>query len=616
MSFQKKIILLFSVLILIFISAMGIYKVIEARYVGLFLQEEKATQQRTFESLLTLKKRPMQAVTLDYTFWDEMVTFVDGLAPEWGPENLDVSLPTYQVNAFWAYNLEPGLVYSVNDFEAETNELPIPKEAIQKLLAPGKFCSFFVKVPQGLLEISGATVHPSADRERVLPSHGYFFVGRLWNEGFIKDLLELSKATNIEIVYSRESSQKQSAPDIEVSKIIKTWDNQVLGEVKAYFKSDTLKSMTEATHQFFALFTVFSVISFGLIFLFLVRWVSIPLKSISLALKEENTRYIERLKNYSTELVNIAQLIKNFFSQKKELVNEITERKIAEENLKQANQNLQSAQMQLIHSEKLASIGQLAAGMAHEINNPLGFIKNNIEVLRQYVGNYLQVMEMADKLKDTTIQGDLEKTKPLAEEMAQFEKKINMAYIKNDINGLLEHSHKGMERIRKIVMDLHTFSLSNIETTKLIKVEEIIDSILDIVRHELEYKAELKKDYGATSLINGNPRELGQVFINMLTNASQAIEAKGTIEIKTYQQEQYVCVDISDTGKGISEENLRKIFDPFFTTKPIGQGTGLGLSVSYEIVKKLSGDIKVRSKVGGGTTFTVMLPLSQNPAAV
>ena len=133
--------------------------------------------------------------------------------------------------------------------------------------------------------------------------------------------------------------------------------------------------------------------------------------------------------------------------------------------------------------------------------------------------------------------------------------------------------------------------------------------ILSIVQNELKYKAELTKEYGKTSLIKGNAQRLGQVFINLLLNASQALKEIGKVTIKTYQQDKYVCIDITDTGQGIAEENLKKIFDPFFTTKPVGQGTGLGLSVSYEIIKKHGGDIQVRSKVGEGTTFTVRLPL-------
>jgi signal transduction histidine kinase len=178
-----------------------------------------------------------------------------------------------------------------------------------------------------------------------------------------------------------------------------------------------------------------------------------------------------------------------------------------------------------------------------------------------------------------------------------------------DTDNLLKDNQGGIERIRKIVKDLRTFARENNDMMDLVKIEEVIDSILSIVHNELKYKADLKKDYGKTPLVRCNTQRMGQVFINLLVNATHAIEDRGVIEIRTYQQDKYLCIDIKDTGKGIPPENLKKIFDPFFTTKPVGQGTGLGLSVSYEIVKKHEGNIKVQSEVGKGTTFTVMLPL-------
>jgi two-component system NtrC family sensor kinase len=144
---------------------------------------------------------------------------------------------------------------------------------------------------------------------------------------------------------------------------------------------------------------------------------------------------------------------------------------------------------------------------------------------------------------------------------------------------------------------------------ELIKVEDIIESVLSIVLSDFKYKVELLKEYGDTPMIKGNAQRLGQVFINLLLNAGQAINEKGRITVKTYLQKDFVCIDVSDTGQGISQENLSKIFDPFFTTKPVGKGTGLGLSICHEVIKTHAGKILVRSKVGEGTVFTVMLPL-------
>ncbi len=232
-----------------------------------------------------------------------------------------------------------------------------------------------------------------------------------------------------------------------------------------------------------------------------------------------------------------------------------------------------------------------------------------MELLGQYVGEYAKIFQMVDELKQSVADGNLPRTKAIIKAIEEFEKEIQLSQVVKDTDNLLKHNQKGIERIQKIVMDLRTFAREDNEVIELVKVEEVIDSILSIVHNEVKYKAELKKYYGKTPLIRCNPQRLGQVFINLLVNATHAIEEKGIIEIKTYQYGDYLCIDIRDTGKGIPPENLKKIFDAFFTTKPIGQGTGLGLSVSYEIVKKRGGDIKVKSKLGEGTTFTVMLPV-------
>ena len=202
-------------------------------------------------------------------------------------------------------------------------------------------------------------------------------------------------------------------------------------------------------------------------------------------------------------------------------------------------------------------------------------------------------------------------TKAIAEEMTRLEKETNLDYIINDANDLLEHNRKGIDRIHRIVMDLRTFAREDKDEMEEVKIDEVIESILNIVHNELKYKAKLEKNYDDTPPVRCNPRRLGQVFLNLTVNALQAIEGSGTIGIKTYKQGEFVCVDVRDTGKGIPEENLSKIFDPFFTTKPVGQGTGLGLSVSYEIVKKHGGAITVQSKMGVGTTMTVMLPINR-----
>jgi len=275
--------------------------------------------------------------------------------------------------------------------------------------------------------------------------------------------------------------------------------------------------------------------------------------------------------------------------------------------------DIKQSHMEILQSEKIASISQLAAGVAHEINNPVGFISNNLELLGQYVSEYIKILRMVELLKKSVGENDLEGSKIILKDIDQFEDEIQLARIINDTDNLLMHNQKGIERIQKIVMDLRNFAREDNDMKLSVKIEDIIESLLSIIHHELEIKAEIKKNYTDTPMVKCNAQRMEQVFINLLMNACQSIEDKGIIEIKTYQDGRFLCVDISDTGRGIPPENLKRIFDAFFTTKPIGMGMGLGLSVSYEIVKKHGGDIRVQSRIGQGSTFTVMLPLTEDP---
>jgi len=271
---------------------------------------------------------------------------------------------------------------------------------------------------------------------------------------------------------------------------------------------------------------------------------------------------------------------------------------------------------QLIQAQKLESIGQLAAGVAHEINNPVGFINSNLRTLDEYrqdltelFNSYLHLEELAAMnpalSHDQELAGTLETIRNLKE-------KMDIDFVLGDFDKVIAESREGTDRIKKIVQDLKDFSHVDQAELKWANLNKGLDSTLNIVWNELKYKAKVTKEYGDMPEIYCYPQQINQVFMNILVNAAQAIEDKGEIKISTTHldgTEPMVEVRISDTGKGIPPENLSKIFDPFFTTKPVGKGTGLGLNVSYNIVKKHQGEIKVESEVGKGTTFIIKLPV-------
>jgi two-component system, NtrC family, sensor kinase len=264
-------------------------------------------------------------------------------------------------------------------------------------------------------------------------------------------------------------------------------------------------------------------------------------------------------------------------------------------------QELESAQAQLLQSERMASIGQLAAGVAHEINNPIGFVNSNLGSLTQYIEKLMSLL-VAYEAAEGQLPG------PVANQLTQLKTEIDLSFMRVDIAELLAESLEGLQRVSRIVMDLKNFSHPDNSGCELADLEQGLESTLRVVWNELKYKCEVVKIYAGLPRVVCRPFQLNQVFMNLLVNAGQAIETKGTITLRTGFDEVWVWVEVADTGKGIPAEHLVRIFDPFFTTKPVGKGTGLGLSLAYGIVKKHGGRIEVQSTVGEGSRFRVWLP--------
>ena len=297
---------------------------------------------------------------------------------------------------------------------------------------------------------------------------------------------------------------------------------------------------------------------------------------------------------------------------------DITERKKTEDALKEskrlleiktkelekANLDLKETQSRIIHQEKMASIGQLAAGVAHEINNPVSFVKSNLSSLKQFSESIHAFFMESDVMSK-----DFKKADSTDNERNSRMKKTKFSLMLASLGDLVNDSLEGVDRVEKIVKNLRTFSHMDKAEQTLSNINKGIESTLHIVWNELKYKAQVNQDLGDIPLVQCCLPELNQVFMNILVNASHAIEQDGTINIKTWHDAHYISIEITDNGSGIPLANIDKIFEPFFTTKEIGKGTGLGLSIAYDIVtKKHSGEIKVTSEVGKGTTFLVKIP--------
>ena len=268
--------------------------------------------------------------------------------------------------------------------------------------------------------------------------------------------------------------------------------------------------------------------------------------------------------------------------------------------LQKAYEELQKTQSQMLQREKMASVGQLAAGVAHEINNPMGFITGNIGALKKYMKKFVEFIE---------IQAEMLASLGAEDRVKEAREKLKLDFLIKDINDLLQESTEGARRVTEIVRNLKSFSRLDEAVVALADINECIETTLKIIRNELKYTTTIHKEYGELPLTLCNAQELNQVFMNILMNAAQAIEKQGDITIRTRHESDVIRVSISDNGSGIEPDKLGRIFEPFFTTKVVGKGTGLGLSICYDIVKKHGGEITVESEVGKGTTFTVGLPV-------
>lgn len=269
------------------------------------------------------------------------------------------------------------------------------------------------------------------------------------------------------------------------------------------------------------------------------------------------------------------------------------------------NSQLKEAQSHLVQSEKMASIGQLAAGVAHEINNPIGYINSNLTSLKTYIDNLLALVAVYETAEATS--SDSEQL----EQIKAFKQKIDLEFLKTDVLDLLVESREGATRVKQIVQNLKDFShLGSDDDWQWSDLHVGLETTLNIVNNEVKYKAKVVKEFGNLPEVKCLPHQLNQVFMNLLINAAHSIESEGIITLRTGAENDLAWVEISDTGKGIAPEHLSKIFDPFFTTKPVGKGTGLGLSVSYSIIQRHQGEIKLSSQLGQGTTFRIILPVN------
>lgn len=290
------------------------------------------------------------------------------------------------------------------------------------------------------------------------------------------------------------------------------------------------------------------------------------------------------------------------------IVRDITGRKSSEKREKSLNK-------QLVKSEKLASLGQLAAGVAHEINNPVGFVKANFKILEEYFQQFSELFHLYRELEQQAREGggygalnDSTLTAS-ANNVTQHRESLDLDFMLEDLQDILSSSFEGLNRVTKIAADMKAFAHTEDEQAQEADLNQLIETAIRLTKNDHQHKARIVTEFSSLSSLRCWPPRLTQVLVNLLVNGAQAIEQNGSIKIKTYQQEQTIYVEVLDNGCGMSKEVMEKIFDPFYTTKPVGTGTGLGLHISHSIVEKHGGDIHAKSIPGKGSCFTMTLPV-------
>ncbi|MBT8359113.1 MAG: response regulator [Desulfobacterales bacterium] len=292
---------------------------------------------------------------------------------------------------------------------------------------------------------------------------------------------------------------------------------------------------------------------------------------------------------------------------------ELKARILAGNRIIELEDNQKKANAQLLQSEKMASIGQLAAGVAHEINNPTGFVSSNLKTLTDYLNDLNNLInhyrKLVADLQDTQPENLSSSIEKQLKQIASLEDEADIDFILEDIMDLISDCKEGAVRIKKIVLDLKDFAHPGEDKIQSADINDGIETTLSVVWNELKYKATVNKELGKLPMVKCYPQQLNQVFMNLFVNGAQAIEKKGEINISTHADNGFVEIKIGDTGSGIDQKNLDRIFDPFFTTKDVGKGTGLGLNVAYNIIKKHRGTIEVKSQLGKGTVFKIRIPV-------
>ncbi len=585
MKVQSKIILLLIVVVAIFLAGLATLRTYDQRKFRQIAEDRFRERNSSFEEFLNYHGQSLKMLVFDSTTWDSMVDAIKRDDQEWFGDNAaEAALDSFHANALWIYRPDGTLVHAANNIELTQADGPVPPEVFPKIFANEKLAHFFAKVPQGLLEIWAATVHPSKDFERSSPPAGFCFAGRMWNQPVLREMSlftgnQISLAPPTERVEQNVIDQQNG--QIAFSRTLNSWDSQPLAQVVVRNESAVVKELNRSSQRLLLSLLLFSLVLLFLLAISLVRWVSRPLRQTMESLQRDDPKPIAHLAEDSSEFGELARTIQKFFAQRDNLLREMDERRATEEALRKSEAELR-------HSQKMEAVGRLAGGVAHDFNNLLTAIIGYAELITERATNDPLVRQHAD-----LIQKAGQQAASLTRQLLAFSRKQLLQPRVIDLNRLVIDMEKLLRRVIGERFDLQTHPQAQI------------------------------------GRVMADPSQVEQVILNLGVNARDAMPTGGTLTIQTrnvhLEEEEarlismslgagdYVELSVADTGTGMDENTKAHIFEPFFTTKGPGKGTGLGLATVYGIVRQSGGGISVESDLHKGSTFRIYFPLEKRP---
>ncbi|MEY2494388.1 MAG: two-component system, cell cycle sensor histidine kinase and response regulator CckA [Verrucomicrobiota bacterium] len=593
MKVQTKITLLIVLVVATFMVGLWGFRIYDKSKFGHITAERIDERSNAFDLFLEKDGEALKTLAEYDAYWDQMVQAIERNDQEWFKDNLNRdTLEGYRVNAAWIYRTNAEVIYQVKNFgttdgstpheASDTTDLPdipIPREAFEKLFASDPFAHFFVKIGNDIIEVRGATVHGSKDLGRQTPRHGFLFVGRLWNEPALKEMSLFSNTTLSLAAAGEGKKNTRSEPEkglIVFSRTLPSWNGTPLAELIVRNQIPSIEQLNRSNERLILLLFVFALVLLLLIYTSLVRWVSQPLWQIMTSLKRNDPKPIEKLCWDHSEFGELARTTRKFFEQRDNLIREMEERRVTEEALRKSEEELR-------HSQKMEAVGRLAGGVAHDFNNLLTAIIGYAELISTRTSSNALAKQNADLIR------------------------------------------KAGEQAAALTRQLLAFSRKQILQPKVIDLNALVVEMEKLLRRVIGERFDLQSRPDAKmGRVKADPSQIEQVVLNLGVNARDAMPTGGKLIIQTsnarldrataqqigasLEPGNYVVLSVIDTGAGMDEETKSHIFEPFFTTKGPGKGTGLGLATVYGIVRQTGGGISVESEPGKGSTFRIYLP--------